>query len=623
MKRLVICTLSSCRGELRAYLSCYLRALGESAHVVCVSSVELRVSAQAELSRLGVELRLVPGGSSVGMWVEAWKLLCHSASEAYDEVVMTNDRCIGPVYPIQEMYEQMSSFSGDAWTVSMTRGYASEAWDSPGVSPDFLVLRRSLFADYRFASWIRSFRDTPAAPTQLTRFIKENGFTTAAYVSQSAYEEYEGDWLLWCADRMLQVDRCPLVKREVFTQSAMSWLKISNGQVPPRVLQILERSPYDTNLLWDDLLKNEQMSRLRTNLHLNYILAEKKGDSATRADAALVLFVYYEELVDYCMHYALNMPEGSSIFVISAKESLLEAYRKAWRETEGKHQVEFRIMENRGRDVSAYLVAAADLFSSFDYVCCMHDKKSRHIDALLGSSFSDHCFENNLASVGFVSNVIDLFERNPRLGMLVPPTLAFGRYYMTLGDEMGDNAEKVRMAYEMLNLTIPYDDEPVAAFGTMFWVRGKAFCRMFSHSWEYGDFPAEPLPPDGSLLHGLERTYQLAVQEGGYYTAWLSCETQAALTMDNYAYMLRNYNADFFLKLGLCDFSTCSKALRRMYEPSLAGGLFVRCLYILKYLRYRLLSSLSKGNRKIKYKNKAAKYHTLQSAYSMFERKTS
>lgn len=624
MKRLVICTLSGGSGELRSYLPGYLQALKETADVVCAGSATLSSHAQAELTRMGVEMMYVPAGSGIGMWVEAWKQLSQSRMEGYDEVVMSNDGCIGPVYPLQEMYERMSTFSGDAWSVSMTQGYDTAQWDAPGLSPDFLVLRKSLFQDNRFTGIIRSFRDTPDAAAQFNRAISANGFSTTSYVNPEAYAEYEGDWLVWCADRLLQESRCPLVKRAVFTQTAMEWLRTSNGQVPPRVMRLLESSPYDTDKLWNDLLENERMSQLRTNLHLNYVVPEEKMSvTPQHSRTALILFVYYEELVDYCMHYAQNMPEGSRIFIISAKESLLEAYREAWSKTVGKHQVEFRRMENRGRDVSAYLVAAADVYSSYDYVCCMHDKKSRHIDALLGSCFSDHCFENNLATAGFVCNVIDLFERHPRLGMLVPPTLAFGRYYMTLGDEMGDNAQEVQKAYRLLNLSVPFDDEPVAAFGTMFWVRGKAFERMFSHQWEYGDFPAEPLPLDGSLLHGLERTYQLAVQEAGYYTAWLSSDTQAALTMDNHAYMLRNYNADFFLKLGLCDFPTCSRRLRRMYEPSLAGGLYVRLLYLFKQLRYRLLSCASKGKRKAKYQKKAEKYQILQSAYRLFRRKTS
>lgn len=620
MKRLVIYILSGEIKELHSYVPCYLQALTEIAHVVCVGMQELSTDAKETLRRLGVELKApIQAATCTGLWLETWKQLVLNEHNTYDEVIMCNDRCLGPIFPLKEMFGQMDVFCGDAWSVSMTKGDVSERWEFPGLSPDFLVLRRSLFQRESFISYIRGLKNEPGITEQFVRFIGSEEFSTVSYVPSDAYSDYEGDWLIWCADRLLKENRCPLIKRALFTLPAEKWLENSNGQIPMRVMKYLESGIYDTSLIWDDLLKHEQMSQLRTNLHLNYVVPIEGNSPESSATVALILFVYYEELVDYCMEYALHMPQGSSIFIVSAKESLLATYRSAWNLTGGGDSVEYRLMENRGRDVSAYLVAAADVFYKFNYVCCMHDKKSRHIDTLLGRCFSDHCFENNLASLGFVRNVIDLFVRHPRLGMLVPPTVAFGRYYMTLGTEMGDNEEEVRKAYKTLELTVPYDNEPVAAFGTMFWVRGKAFARMFRYKWSYEDFPAEPLPADGSLLHGLERIYQLAVQEAGYYTAWLSSDVQAGLTMDNWAYMLRHYNTEFFLRIGFADFSACINTLRYMHKPSFLGSVLVRWLYFLKWMRYSLFATISKDKRKKKYQRKAAKYRALQIGFNANE----
>ena len=197
--------------------------------------------------------------------------------------------------------------------------------------------------------------------------------------------------------------------------------------------------------------------------------------------------------------------------------------------------------ENRGRDVSAYLVAASDVYQKYDYVCSIHDKKSKQLpDHLMSDEFCYYCFENNLASSKYVENIISTFEKNPKLGMLVPPVLNFGPFFMVLSHETGstDDQKLLRDLYKEFNISVPFDDHPVAPFGTMFWVRGKAFGTILSKRWKYSDFPKEPNKIDGTILHAVERFYPTAVQESGFYVGYLSTNNFASMQSDNSFYYL-------------------------------------------------------------------------------------
>jgi lipopolysaccharide biosynthesis protein len=55
--------------------------------------------------------------------------------------------------------------------------------------------------------------------------------------------------------------------------------------------------------------------------------------------------------------------------------------------------------------------------------------------------------------------------------------------------------------------------------GTMFWARPAALEPLFALNLAADDYPAEPLPKDGTLLHALERLLPFAAEKAGYTVA--------------------------------------------------------------------------------------------------------
>jgi lipopolysaccharide biosynthesis protein len=51
--------------------------------------------------------------------------------------------------------------------------------------------------------------------------------------------------------------------------------------------------------------------------------------------------------------------------------------------------------------------------------------------------------------------------------------------------------------------------------GTMFWARVAAIRPLFELRLDWNDYPAEPLPYDGSMLHAMERLFPLVASTQG------------------------------------------------------------------------------------------------------------
>jgi lipopolysaccharide biosynthesis protein len=68
-----------------------------------------------------------------------------------------------------------------------------------------------------------------------------------------------------------------------------------------------------------------------------------------------------------------------------------------------------------------------------------------------------------------------------------------------------------------LRTTLPVSIEcPV---GTMFWARPEALAPLLRLGLTWDDYPLEPLPVDGTMLHALERLLVLVAEHAGYQYA--------------------------------------------------------------------------------------------------------
>lgn len=88
-------------------------------------------------------------------------------------------------------------------------------------------------------------------------------------------------------------------------------------------------------------------------------------------------------------------------------------------------------MRNQGREAASLLVAAKPYLKNYDYICFCQDKKSSQVAHSVGTSFSRLGWENMLASRAYIENILYTFQKEPQLGLLVPPRFFGGPFLYT------------------------------------------------------------------------------------------------------------------------------------------------------------------------------------------------
>lgn len=374
------------------------------------------------------------------------------------------------------------------------------------------------------------------------------GFRWDTYVNNSEEEGFNAYLLMAAPKKALSEYKCPVFKRRSFFQEHNSNLCDTIGEAASELLDFLRtETDYDTDMIFENILRTCNMSDIIYNLGLFYVLPENtpNGLELTAEDqnkCALIMHIYYLDIVDEALFYASSMPKGADIYITTPFERQKDKIEKAFSHLGNK--VVVRIIENRGRDVSALLVGCADVIQNYEYICFWHDKKSKQVKPeSVGRSWGYKVSNCVLATKTYVSNVIRLFKENPLIGLLSPLPPNHGVYFNIGGGEWGPNFEATRSLADKLSIHAPIspDKPPVAPLGTVFWFRGEALRPLAAYGWKYTDFPQEPNAIDGTILHALERLYGYAAQEAGYLCAYLSTDKIASFELAAYTHYWRGY----------------------------------------------------------------------------------
>lgn len=265
--------------------------------------------------------------------------------------------------------------------------------------------------------------------------------------------------------------------------------------------------------------------------NLVYVLPEKAlvrtCDDEALASTVILVNLYYPDTLKFYFEYISQIPDKVNIYIISSNPSAEKEIMDFVNQNRYRHYIR---KDNRGRDVSALLVAAREIISGYKYVCFVHDKKPnfKYLEEDI-RYWIKNLWDNTLKSNQYICNMIGLLEEQKEIGLLIPPKpigMHMPDWYI---DAWHDDFETVEQLCKELDLDCDLDvDKPVITLGTVFWGRTQALEKLFLKNWRYEDFSEEPMPIDGTVSHGLERILAYVVQDAGLLTGIVMCDSYAA-----------------------------------------------------------------------------------------------
>ena len=126
----------------------------------------------------------------------------------------------------------------------------------------------------------------------------------------------------------------------------------------------------------------------------------------------------------------------------------------------------------------------------------------------MGEDWRVFLLENLLGGKGNMADLIlGRMTVDPSIGLIFPddPNIVGWdknlSYADTLGKQLGLDA---------------FPENFLFPIGTMFWARVQALAPLFERNLDWQDYPEEPLPYDGTILHALERLLPFVTSKQGF-----------------------------------------------------------------------------------------------------------
>jgi glycosyltransferase involved in cell wall biosynthesis len=229
---------------------------------------------------------------------------------------------------------------------------------------------------------------------------------------------------------------------------------------------------------------------------------ETEAVPAVTLKTALHVHAYFsDQLQEILVRLKRNRTQPDLFFSVRS-QSAADRVREVFTGYKGRVAM-VREVPNAGRDIGPLLTEfGRTLVESYDVVGHIHVKKSGHVDDRSFVEAWSHFLFENLLGGSDGGRMMDLalhrMQTHEKIGLIYPddPNLIGWTRNMRVAEGVAQ-----RMGHSSLPRAINF---PI---GTMFWMRAAALKPFIDLGLDWSDYPSEPLPEDGTILHALERLF--------------------------------------------------------------------------------------------------------------------
>lgn len=167
------------------------------------------------------------------------------------------------------------------------------------------------------------------------------------------------------------------------------------------------------------------------------------------------------------------------------------------------------IVPNRGRDIGPFIMMMKKELAHFEIVGHFHLKGTKELEESVVRQWQDFLYDSLIGKQGEIANILlNEFEQQAELGFLFQEDPCLSSW--------GNNLNFANKLLESLGINYALPESIEYPMGNMFWARTSALKLLMKRDWQWHDFPSEPVPYDGSILHAIERLMPFICQEAGY-----------------------------------------------------------------------------------------------------------
>jgi lipopolysaccharide biosynthesis protein len=213
---------------------------------------------------------------------------------------------------------------------------------------------------------------------------------------------------------------------------------------------------------------------------------------------------YADQLAGIADRLTVNASAPDLFISVNSDEAGAQA-QKALSRYRGRI-ADLRVTPNLGRDIGPLLTEfGRTLCASYDLIGHLHTKKSAALaNPAQADAWNVFLLENLLGGKrggAMLDSILSSMAADPTIGIVFPDD---PHVLSWTGNQEYAQDIAARMGLGKL------PEEFNFPIGTMFWMQSTLLSRFVHLDLAWGDYPPEPLPMDGTMLHAIERLFGVA-----------------------------------------------------------------------------------------------------------------
>jgi rhamnosyltransferase len=469
-----------------------------------------------------------------GLYYGAWKdALLNETWETlgkYDTVTLMNDTCFGPLFDLQSIYDKMEKQNAGFWGLTNHKYIMELGRIIKLVAPKYIqdyfmcftkkVVCSSLFQNF-WNNLVFSKKNKPSTyknhENRLTLMLSKAGFKfsvffDAKYGETNHIENFlpRRDITLWRPDIIIK-NKAPFIKIKSFLKFSVSYF----------ITKLIEKNTdYPVSLIneYFTIMYEPNVSLLTSD---KYIYPSSPSVLPAKEISSLKIAVhvhaYFLDVFEKYLQYFILWKFNFDLYITTDTPAKKEMIEKRLDESLLKDKkTEVIVTENAGRDILPWLLLAKR-FEDYDIVGHFHTKKSSHKDNYFGLIWQDEILKMLLAPAG---KIMETFKLDQKIGIIIPDIPSNFHFHPHIFYGEGSNIKTCRKLWKKMKCFKRVNFAKLTVFimpyGNMFWYRPRALSPLFNLCLSSKDFPAEPIPANGTIAHCIERIVMYIVWNSGY-----------------------------------------------------------------------------------------------------------
>lgn len=461
-------------------------------------------------------------GYDFAAWRDGIKKIGWQELTKYSSVTLMNDTCFGPVYPMEPIYEEMTSTQADFWGITNHRATEDGMPGTGGPVPEslqsyFLVFNANVVKSEVFQSFwnnIKNYKDVNKViseyETKLTEILVSNGYKYSSFFDTTKIKLPEGAHpnFSTCQPSYILLNKIPFIKVKMFQYH-------TNEPTDKFVIDFIKnQTKYPVKLIIDHLSNIDLPDK--THLVANKIMLNSKKPLKIQSKIAVHLHVFYVDMVEKYLNEFKKWNFDFDLFITTNTTVKEKQIKKIIKEKSSINVKKIMVVENKGRDVVPWF-KISKYMESYDIASHFHTKKTSYAGMFAGDSWMNDLINTLIKPA---DKIISEFQDNPKLGVVIADRPEYFHYVPApmFYDEvqLSDNLQNLWKRMNM-DRDINFKEQLtyVMSYGTMLWYRPKALSKLTHLQLLDSEIPTEPIGLY-TILHAIERLPIYVAWEAGY-----------------------------------------------------------------------------------------------------------